>query len=313
MARRVRRSVLAMPINNPRFVNNSWRRNADTLRFDLEDAVPQAQKAYARSTIRDTISTGSKGGADVGIRINVAYTEADVEAAIWPGMIRIWQPKIEHTEQIRKLDEIITRLERERGIRPGTVEILVRVETALGVANAHEYASVSPRIRTFGSVGGYDMSLDMGVEMFVGFDQFVYNRGECELVARALGSEPHVGVFTGDTRGGSVSDAEGAYLNAVAVYKTGGREGFALHPNIVEPQNRGFTPTPEEVEQAQRTLAFYRELDQRGEVDGELGGQTLDAYEAARATELIEWADACASKDAEKARAREEAEALETA
>ena len=307
MARRVRRSVLAMPINNPRFVNNSWRRNADTLRFDLEDAVPQAQKAYARSTIRDTISTGSKGGADVGIRVNVAYTEADVEAAIWPGMIRIWQPKIEHAEQIRKLDEVITRLERERGIRSGTVE------TALGVANAHEYASVSPRIRTFGSVGGYDMSLDMGIDMFVGFDQLLYNRCECELVAHALGLEPRVGLYTGDTRGGSVSDPEGAYLNAVGVYKAGGRTAGGLHPNIVEPQNRGFTPTPEEVEKAQRTVAFYRELDERGEVEGELDGKTVDAYEAARAAELIEWADACARKDAEKARAREETEALEAA
>jgi len=301
-----------MPINNPRFVNNSWRRNADTLRYDLEDAVPQVEKAYARSTIRDTISIGLKGGADVGIRINVAYTEADVEAAIWPGMIRIWQPKIEHTAQIRELDEIITQLERERGIRPGTVEIFVRVETSLGIANAYEYASASPRIRTFGSVGGYDMSLDMGVEMFVGFDQFVYNRGECELVARALGLEPHIEVFTGDTRGGSVSDAEGAYLNAVAVYKAGGREGFGLHPNTVEQQNRGYKPSLEEVEQAQRTLAFYRELDQRGEVEGELDGQTVDVYEAARATELIEWDDACTRKDAEKARAREECEALET-
>ena len=313
MARRVRRSVLMMPINSPRFVNNSWRRNSDTLAYDVEDSVPQAQKAYARSIVRDTISIGLKGGAEIGLRINVAYKEADAEAAIWPGMSRIWHPKTEHAEQIRKLDDIITRLERERGIRSGTVEIYAMTETARGVANAYGYASASPRIKTFGEATGYDMSLDMGIDMFVGFDQLLYNRCECELVARALGLEPRVGVYTGDTRGGSVSDAEGAYLNAVAVYKAGGRTGGGLHPNIVEPQNRGFTPTPEEVEQAQRTVAFYRELDQRGEVEGELDGKTVDAYEVVRATELIEWADACARKDAEKARAREETEALETA
>ena len=78
MARRVRRSVLMMPINSPRFVNNSWRRNSDTLAYDVEDSVPQAQKAYARSIVRDTISTGLKGGAEVGLRINVAYKEAAV-------------------------------------------------------------------------------------------------------------------------------------------------------------------------------------------------------------------------------------------
>jgi len=175
-------------------------------------------------------------------------------------------------------------------------------ETTRGVANACEYASASPRVKTFGSVALYDMALDMGIDMFVGFDQFVYNRGECELVAHVLGLEPRVGVYTGDTRGGSVSDAEGTYLNAVAVYKAGGREGFGLHPNVVEPQNRGFTPTPEEVEQAQRTVAFHRELDQRGEVEGDLDGQPVDAYEAARAAKLLEWAEACQAKDEVKAR-----------
>ena len=313
MARRVRRSGLMMPINTPRFVDNSWRRNSDTLDYDVEDSVPQSQKAYARSIVRDTIQIGLKGGAEVGLRINVAYAEADLEAAIWPGMSRIWHPKTEYAEQIRKLDEIITRLERERGIRPGTVEIFAMIETARGVANAYEYASASPRIKVFGGATGYDMSLDMGIDMFVGFDQLLYNRCECELVAHALGLEPRVGLYTGDTRGGSVSDPEGAYLNAVGVYKAGGRTAGGLHPNIVEPQNRGFTPTPEEVEKAQRTVAFYRELDERGEVEGELDGKTVDAYEAARAAELIEWADACARKDAEKARAREETEALEAA
>ncbi len=42
MVRRVRRSGLMMPINTPHFVNNSWRRNSDTLDYDLEDSVPQA-------------------------------------------------------------------------------------------------------------------------------------------------------------------------------------------------------------------------------------------------------------------------------
>ncbi len=266
---------------------------------------------YARSIVRDTIQIGLKGGAEVGVRINCADVEADVEAAIWPGMSRIWHPKTEHAEQIRRLDKIITRLERERGIRPGTVEIFAMIETARGVANAYEFASASPRIRVFGGGWGYDMSLDLGVEMFVGFDQFFYGTNECELIARVLGLEPRVRVYTDDTRGGSVSDAEGAYLNAVAVYKAGGRTGGALHPNVVEPQSRGFTPPPEEVEQAHRVLAYFRELDQRGEVEGELDGQTVDAYEAARAKELIEWAEACAWRDAEKANAREKTIARE--
>ena len=38
MARRVRRSSLTMPINNPNFVGRSWTRNCDYLNFDFEDS-----------------------------------------------------------------------------------------------------------------------------------------------------------------------------------------------------------------------------------------------------------------------------------
>lgn len=50
---------------------------------------------------------------------------------------------------------------------------------------------------------------------------------------------------------------------------------------------------PRGPEQAQQIEAFYRELGQRGEVEGDLNGQTVDAYEAARASELIQWAEFC--------------------
>ena len=310
MARRTRRSGLMMPVNNPRFVSKSWLRNSDTLDYDLEDSVPQSQKAYARSLIFDAIQTGLRGGAEIGVRINLASLEADVEAAVWPGMSRIWHPKTEHAQQIRQLDELITRLEQERGIPPGTIEIRAGTETALGLANAYECASASPRIKGFGGARGYDMSLDIGVEMFAGFDQFVYGAGECELVAHALGLEPRISVFMGDASG-SVSDADSAYMQAAATRKAGGRSGGGLHPNVVEPQNRGFTPPPDDVEEAQRVVALFRELDRRGEVEGELDGRAVDRYEAARAAELIGWAEACAQRDAQKARAREETTARE--
>ena len=304
MTRRVRRSGLTMPINNPRFVDRSWTRDCDYLNFDLEDSVPQAQKEYARTRVKDAIVQGSKGGSDINIRINCSYPEVDVPAAVWPGVRQINFPKAETAEQIRQLDQLITELERARGIRPGTVRIGATIETTLGTANSYEIASASPRIDSFGGGTGYDMSMDMGIEMFVGFDQFVYNRGEGELIALALGLERDGGVYMPDTTG-NVGNAELSLERANASRKAGLRSGGGLHPNVVAPQNQGLTPTPEEVGQALRVLTFFRQLDQRGEVEGEMDGQTVDKYEAARADELIEWADRCARRDAEKAAARE--------
>ena len=310
MSRRVRRSGLTMPINNPRFVGRSWTRDCDYLNFDFEDSVPQSQKEHARTLVKYAIEQAQKGAAEVNIRINCAYPEVDVPAAVLPGVTQVNFPKAETAEQIEHLDELITSVERERGLRPGTVRIGATVETTLGVANSYEIASASPRIDSFGPGTGYDMSMDMGVEMFVGFDQFFYNRGEGELVALALGLERDGGVYMPDTTG-DVGNADLALNRARANRKAGLRSGGGLHPNVVAPQNEGLTPTAEEVDHAHRVLDFFAELDAAGEVEGDLAGQIVDAYEAGRALDLIEWADLCAQRDEEKFAARAQTEATE--
>jgi len=308
--RKVIRSGLMMPINNKRFVDGSWTREADSLNYDLEDSVPQSQKAYARSIVRETIKIPAKGGAQVTIRINCATPEADAEASVWPPLASLSHPKTEFPEQIQRLDATITRLERLRGIRPGTVEINAMIETAKGIAHCYEIASSSPRIKHFSGGGGYDMSLDLGMEMFVDFDQFFYGKGECSLAARALGLETGVSVFMPEASG-SVMDGEGMYARALAAYNAGSRSGGGLHPAVVIPQNRGLTPQPEQIERARTVLSFFNELEARGEAEGDLDGVAVDRYEAARAAELIEWAEACAEKDAYKARMVQETRALE--
>ena len=311
MTRRVRRSGLTMPINNPRFVGRSWTRDCDYLNFDFEDSVPQAQKERARELVQYAIEQGQKGAAEINIRINCAYPEADVPAAVQPGVTQINFPKAETAEQIRNLDKLITEMEKLRGIRPGTARIGAAIETTLGVANSYEIASASPRIDSFGPGTGYDMSMDMGVEMFVGFDQFFYNRGEGELIALALGLERDGGVYMDDTTG-NVGNADLALNRARANRIAGLRSGGGLHPNVVAPQNEGLTPTAEEVARANRVLDFFAQLDATGEAEGVMDGETVDAYEAARARELVEWATLCAARDAEKAAARERTEAKES-
>ena len=303
MAKRpVRRSGLTMPVVTRRFVDNAWRRGCDFINLDLEDSVPQHLKAHARSLIKEAIASVSRGGAEAFTRINHDLVLADLEGIVWPGLSKVNYPKAEHAREIRKLDQIITRLERERGIRPGTVEIGANIETSVGVANCYEIAAASPRVKEFGGASGYDMSRDLGVEMFVGFDQFVYGKGEVELAARALGLEPRAVPFTPNTTG-SVSDLDRAFREAEAARRCGFRIGGGLHPNVVEPQNRGFTPPVEEVDDARWVLERYRDLSGTGETWQEVEGRIIDRYEAARAQELLEWAELCAQRDRDKAEA----------
>lgn len=331
--RRLKRSGLTMPIVTPRFINNAWHRGCDFINMDLEDSVPPRLKAVARNLVRGSIPVVNKGGSDAVCRINHDLMEADLNAAVWPGLMMVNYPKAEHGHEIRRMDEIITRLEAERGIRPGTVEIGANIETAVGVANAYEIVTASPRVRDFGGAAGYDMSRDLGVEMFVPFDQFAYGKGEVELVARAAGREPHASPFTPNITG-SVSDPDRAFAEADAARKCGFRIGGGLHPAVVEPQIRGFAATDEEISDAQWVLQEFRKLAHTGETwvqvdvssvdretsprpmaaDSYLGRhRVIDRYEVARAQELLEWQNLCQDRDREKAEAIERVRAAEAA
>ena len=305
MARQqVRRSGLTMPVVTRRFVDHAWRRGCDFIVLDLEDSVPQHLKAHARSLVKDAIPNVSKGGAEAYTRINHDYVHADLAAVVWPGLNNVRYPKTEHAAEVRLLDTIITRLESERGIRPGTIEIAPAIETAVGVANAYEIAAASPRVRGFGGAAGYDMSRDLGVEMFVGFDQFIYGKGEVELAARALGLEVVRTVpFVANTTG-SVSDPDRALHEAEAARKCGFHLGAGgLNPAVVESQNRGFTPSEEDVREARWVLEHYRQLAGSGDTWIEVEGKVIDRYEAARARDTLEWSALCAERDREKAEA----------
>jgi citrate lyase subunit beta/citryl-CoA lyase len=293
-----------MPVVTPRFVEQAWRRGCDFIVIDLEDSVPQHAKARARTLVKDAIPMVSKGGAEAFVRINHDMVLEDVEAAVWPGLKRIKYPKTESADEVRALDGVITRLERERGIAPGTIEIDPGIETALGISRVFEIAAASARVREFGATtGGYDLSRDLGIEMFVDFDQFVYARGEAELAARALGLGVRGAPFVANTTG-SVSDPDRATRQARAARLCGFRlGGGGLNPAVVGPHNAGLTPTEADVSDARWVLEQHSRLKGTGETWKEIDGRVIDPYEAARARETIEWAELCAARDREKAEA----------
>jgi len=301
---KVRRSGLTMPIVTPRFVDNAWRRGCDFVTLDLEDSVPRDRKDYARTLVRESIPKLTRAATEAFVRINHELMQADTEAAVWPGLARIRYPKTETADEVRALDALITRLEKERGIAPGTVEIDCGIETAVGVTHVYDIAAASPRIKEFGATnGGYDMSRDLGVEMFVPYDQFVYLRGESELAARALGLGVRASPFVANTSG-SVSDGNRALRQAEAARACGFRVGGGgLNPAVVESHNVGYTPSDADVRDARWVLEQFERVQAGGEPWLEIEGRVIDRYEAQRARDTLEWAELCAERNREKAEA----------
>ena len=76
----VRRSVLILPVNVPKFVERAYARGADAIKLDLEDSIPLAGKSAARAMVRDAMRQCAKGGADVLVRIN----SSECPPSCWP-------------------------------------------------------------------------------------------------------------------------------------------------------------------------------------------------------------------------------------
>ena len=103
--------------------------------------------------------------ASITVRITAASPEADLAAAVWPGVVSVTYPHVEWAEQIELADVHITRLERLRGIRPGHVAIQPVIESTRGVTHAPEIASSSPRVRAIGL--GPTIALEVGDEALI--------------------------------------------------------------------------------------------------------------------------------------------------
>ena len=267
---RVRRSILAMPVNVRRFVESASRRNADAIVLDLADAVAPEQRAHARTLVREALSLVTAGGAEAWVRVNRDTVDDDCEASVWPGLSGIVLPKTESPDDVQRADRALARLEAERGIAPGTTRIAAAVETARGVRSAHAIAAASPRVEAV-VVGEASLAADLGLPM-AALDEAValtYPRCEADLAARAVGLAPQ-----------------------------GHRGAVVLHPQHVDAANRAYTPATEQVQQALAVVYVFEEADRGGEAYGVHRGRIVDAPAATAARALLAYAEDCAARDA---------------
>ncbi|MFH1604651.1 MAG: hypothetical protein ABIH03_12165, partial [Pseudomonadota bacterium] len=181
------------------------------------------------------------------------------------------------------------------------------IESALGAVNIHEILTATPRkIWSQGGGGGYDMAVNLGIEMFASFDQYAFPINYVAFAAMALGIESTGGVFVPNTSG-RVDQSDQATEQAQALHAAGIRHAGALHPAYIQPLVSGLSPTADEIAWAKRVIDAFDELVDAGEAVGELDGKVIDKYEYETAQDTLEWAAECAAKDRYKERAMKKA------
>ncbi len=307
--RLVRRSSLIFPVNVNRFTEKAYTRAADCIVMDLEDSVPITEKETARALVKESIPVVGKGGGDIAVRVNRPISQAtlDLEASVWPGLTCVSLPKVESAEEVHVRADVITELERRRGIREGTVQIAVAVETSLGVVKAYEIASASPRIVTMG-VGAEDLTQEMGVQTSAEGRELWYARSKVLVDAYAAGVQPMglVGVEPFTWR-----EPEKAYDAAVNSRRLGYKGAQSIHPAPIPYLNEGFSVPPDEAEQMRRALNAFEMGLKEGTASVNVDGRMIDIASAERCRRILDRVDAIAEMDRRKSEAVRDPDSVE--
>ena len=253
----VMRSVMYVPSNNEKMVGKAPAIAADILTLDLEDSVPPAEKAKGREMIQEYLKTQREGQAAsyLYVRINNWETEMtndDLEAIVHPGLDGVCLAKCGSADNVKRLDWKLEELEQRRGMKVGTVEIQLLIETAKGVINAYEAATASPRVKSL-IFGAVDYCKDMRVELTSEGVEQLYARYHTAVAARAAGCVaidcPYVDFK--DLEGYKKSTREGRQM---------GYEGrMLIHPSHIEPSHEIYTPSAESVEWAEGVKKVFEE------------------------------------------------------
>ena len=287
---RLRRSRLYVPGNNPSMLVNAGVYGADVLTFDLEDSVSPGEKLAARLLVGELLKekTVDFGRSEVTVRINplsTPYGKKDLLEIVCERLEGVYLPKAESEEDVIMLDEVLTRLEEERGLEVGRIKIFAIIETAKGVLNAYKIASASKRLEAI-TIGGEDLTADLGGERTPDGMTLFTARQMILLSARAAG------VQALDTVYSDIKDSEGLYQEAVTVRRMGYDGKAAIHPSQIEVIHRAFTPTEEEIDYAKRVIEALETAKREGSGVAALGSKMIDRPIVKRAERILERARA---------------------
>ena len=243
------RSYLYAPGNDPRKIEKALASEADAVVLDLEDAVAPNRKEEARESISDVLR--SRPAKPVFVRVNApgsALAEEDIGAISGPHLSGLRLPKTESAEAVRGVAERLETLGCEAGIQ-------CLIESALGLELAPEISRSHERVVGI-SLGEADLAADLGVRDEAGL---LYARSRVVATARAAGLPgPVQSVYT------NVRNTDGLRQSTEVGKNLGFVGRSAIHPAQIPAINEVFTPTEEEVAEAEGLLARLEESAGKG-------------------------------------------------
>ncbi|MDY6089148.1 MAG: CoA ester lyase [Eubacteriales bacterium] len=282
----MRRSMLFLPGNTPNMIINGDALGADCIILDLEDAVSPDEKDSARLLVRSAMKRMGFSGVEITVRINsidTDYWKDDLEAIIPLKPDFIMPPKSGCAEDIRTIDSYISGIETRCGMPNGTVRMIPLIETALGVENAFNIATASPRVAAL-FLGGEDLTADLRCKRTKQGNEINYARTRLVCAARAAGIDVYDTPFT------DVNDDEGIIADAEYAKSLGFSGKAAIAPRHVRAINEVFSPSLKDIQYAKDVFEAIRIGKEQGKGAVSLRGKMIDKPIVERARQTLEMA-----------------------
>ena len=288
---RPRRSVLYMPGSNARALEKAKTLPADALILDLEDAVAPDAKAAAREQVAAAVKAKGFGPREIVIRVNGLHTPwgmDDLKAAVAAAPDAILAPKVSSAEDLIHFGERLVDLHAAPGL-----SVWAMIETPLAILNVGEIAAEARDALAALKVlvmGTNDLAKETRTRIVPGRAPMLPYLMPAILAARAYGLDIVDGVYN------DIANAEG-FMRECTEGRDLGFDGKTLiHPSQVEPCNKAFSPSAEEVEQAKKIVAAFELPENRDKGAISLDGRMVERLHAEIARRTLMLSEAIAAR-----------------
>ncbi len=277
--------MMFVPGNNPAMMADAHIYGPDSIMLDLEDSVTMTEKDAARMLVYNALKTIDYGDTEMVVRINplnTPYGKKDIEAVVKAGVHVIRMPKTETADEVREVEREIEKVEKELGC-VGRTKIMAAIESALGVVNAYDIATASPRMMGI-ALGAEDYCANLKTQRSQNGDELRLARETIVVAARAAGIDALDTVYS------NLNDME-TFRREVEFIKTLGFDGKSIiNPRQIEVVNEVFAPSQKAIDKARTIIAAIKEAEKKGSGVIAVNGKMVDRPVVIRAQRTIDLA-----------------------
>jgi citrate lyase subunit beta/citryl-CoA lyase len=284
---RLRRTMMFVPGANAGMLRDAPIYGADSIMFDLEDAVSLNEKDSARTLVHFALKTFDYSTVETVVRINSLDTvgKLDIEAMVLAGIDVIRLPKTENAQDILDVEAEIKKVEEENDIPVGTTKMMAAIESAGGVLNAREIAQSSDRLVGI-AIGAEDYVTSMKTTRSPEGIELLFARSQILHAAR------EAGIAAIDTVYSDVDNEEGLRAEVEHIKQLGFDGKSVINPRQIPIVNSVYAPTEAEIQNAKEVIWAIEEAESKGSGVIALDGQMIDKPIVERAERVIALAKA---------------------